>query len=92
MTAMSKAMETWAGGKNVVITDPQAEAFKAGWLAALQLAVEYCLARKGAGTSDECAASIMSLHTEVVLMTSTSYKIMEDPRTHIKDPKPREWN
>jgi len=92
MTAMSKAMETWAGGKNVVITDPQAEAFKSGWLAALQLAVQYCLEKKGYGTSDECAASIMSLHTEVVLMTSTTYKIMEDPRQHSKDSTPREWN
>lgn len=91
MTAMSKAMETWAGGKNVVITDPQADAFKAGWLAALQLAVQYCLEKKGHGTSDECAASIMSLHTEVVLMTSTSYKIMEDPRQHIKTPTVKDW-
>jgi hypothetical protein len=92
MTAMNKAIETWAGGKNVVVTDPQADAFKAGWLAALQLAVQFCLEKKGYGTSDECAASIMSLHTEVVLMTSTTYRIMEDSRQHSKDPTPREWN
>lgn len=92
MTAMSKAMETWAGGKNVVISDPQAEAFKAGWLAALQLAVQYCLERKGYGTSDECAAMIMSLHTEVVLMTSTKYSILEDSKQKPKDPTPRGWN
>jgi hypothetical protein len=89
---MDKAIETWIKGTATPITNPQAEAFKAGWLAALQLAVQYCLEKKGYGTSDECAASIMSLHTEVVLMTSTSYKIMEDPKTRVKDPKPREWN
>ncbi|CAB4121428.1 hypothetical protein UFOVP12_55 [uncultured Caudovirales phage] len=92
MTAMDKAMGVWAGGKNALISDEQCNAFEAGWLAALQLAVQYCLERKGYGTSDECAAMIMSLHTEVILMTSTTYKIMEDPKTRVKDPKPREWN
>jgi hypothetical protein len=92
MTAMSKAIEVWAGGKNVIVTESQADAFKAGWLAALQLAVQFCLEREGHGTSDECAASIMSLHTEVVLMTSKTYRIMEDPKQRVKDPKPREWN
>lgn len=86
MTRMSKELEAWLGGKNVICSDEQYNAFEASWLAATKVAVEFCLARKGAGTSDECAASIMSLRTEVLTDASVTHRLLEDPKQKQKDP------
>jgi hypothetical protein len=88
---MNKEMDIWLGGKNVICSDEKYDAFQAGWLAATKVAVDFCLARKGAGTSDECAASIMSLRTEVLCEPSVSHRLLEDPKQKQKDPTPRNW-
>lgn len=91
MTRMAKEMTTWIYSKKK--REPNAEqeeAFKAGWLAGLKIATEFCLAKQGFGTSDECAAAIMSLRTEVITEPSVVHRLLDESK-ETPPPTPRSW-